>query len=969
MVTNAQSKKRKRETIDLTNDSNVENATPGRKHQKQTSSTYVTPPASSQVLQSSQGRSQSNLYRPTLSQSQSQPHSQDERDAWSATQQRAIEADIGREIVLTKDDDDEDVYENRQVYGILNTSIVGIRYYAGEATVGEYVVVRREPGNPFDGNAIRIDNVRRQQIGHLGRDIAAKLAPFMDSGDLIVEGALTGLKGEYKCPVALKLFGTTEQPAMWDLRKRMMEVKLPVEELDKAEAARQKRQRELDKQQKAQDKEAARLAKTGNIVIDNVGPSKYSNLGTDGDGTSSTPNICEMLGDTATSNPRDVQHAVSRFAQTEDDLAKMAMAEQPEQISTQLLPYQRQGVQWMLEHELPQLSKKEGESIQFWKKHRGGYVNIVTNFYVQGAPELASGGILADDMGLGKTIQVLSLIMSDPKKNGHPTLIVAPLSVMSNWKNQAELHIKKKYTPNVLIYHGQANRGLTPDQLKEYDIVITTYQTMTLELFANNKDKPSPLPTLKGLFSIKWRRVVLDEGHNIRNPRVKMSRAAHSLEADSRWVLTGTPIVNNLKDLYSHVKFLRLTGGLSEFEIFNANIIRPVKNQDPAGQTLLRALMQTLCLRRMKDMKFVDLKLPELSFHKYPVKFLPHEQERYDAFKAEAKGLVEAAKAKKGDNTMTHLLEVLLRLRQTCNHWRMCGEERVSKLLSLIEQNEGKMIDIIDPANKKALQDPLQLKLDSQEDCPICMESLNDTDRDPVITACAHAFCKDCIERTIQTQHKCPMCRAELTSTDMLVQPAASFGEAAAEQNLDIDPEESSSKIEAIVKLVLASTKDDSETKTVIFSQWTSFLDILEPHLKKNGVQSSRLDGKLSPLKRDLAIERLLTDPSTRILLASLSACSVGINLTAASQVVLADSWWAPAVEDQAVDRVYRLGQKKECRVVRFVMEGSVEEKVLEVQKNKRKLVSAAFGEAQARRTRGPDARRDRLGEIERLLR
>lgn len=123
-------------------------------------------------------------------------------------------------------------------------------------------MVRREPENPFDGNAVRIDNVRRQQIGHLGRDIAAKLAPFMDSGDLIIEGALTGLKGEYKCPVALKLFGTTEQPAMWDLRKRMMEVKLPVKELDKAEAARQKRQRELDKQQKARDKEAARLANT-----------------------------------------------------------------------------------------------------------------------------------------------------------------------------------------------------------------------------------------------------------------------------------------------------------------------------------------------------------------------------------------------------------------------------------------------------------------------------------------------------------------------------------------------------------------------------------------------------------------------------------------------------------------------------------------------------------------------------------
>lgn len=835
-------------------------------------------------------------------------------------------------------------------------------------------MVRREPCNPYDRNAIRIDNVRRHQIGHIGRDIAAKLAEFMDSGELVLEGALTGIKGEFKCPIGLKLFGTTDREKMWDLRSRMLANNLPVKELDKTEAARQKRQRELEKQQKARDKAAAKMAKSGNVVYDNEGPNRYSNLGTDGDGTNPAQDIGDLLSGTATFNPREVQKAVSKLAQSEDDLAKMEMADQPDQLSTKLLPYQRQGLKWMLEHESPRLPDKEnGDSVQFWKKGRGIYTNIVTNFSVKNGPELASGGILADDMGLGKTIQIISLIMADPKKTGAPTLVVAPLSVMSNWKNQAEMHTKKKFAPSVLIYHGQEKRGLTPDQLKEYDIVITTYQTMTLELFVNNKDKPSEVPTSKGLFSIKWRRVVLDEGHNIRNPKAKMSRAAHSLMADSRWVLSGTPIVNNLKDLYSHVKFLRLSGGLSEFEIFNANIIRPVKNQDQSGQTLLRALMQTFCLRRMKDMKFVDLRLPDLTFHKYPVKFLDHEQERYDAFKAEAKGLVAAAKAKKGDNTMTHLLEVLLRLRQTCNHWKMCGEERISRLMSLIEEDSGKTIDIMDKGNRKALQDLLQVKLDSQEDCPICFESLTERDKNPVITACAHAFCRDCIERVISTQHKCPMCRADLPTTDLLVAPAANFGESKIEENLNIDPEQSSSKIEAIMALLNSTAKDQPKTKTVVFSQWTSFLDILEPHLQKHGIGHTRLDGRMPPAKRDVAIESLAKDLKTTVLLASLSACSVGLNLTAASQVVLCDSWWAPAVEDQAVDRVYRLGQEKECRVVRFVMEGSVEEEVLGVQKKKRELVGVAFAEAVrgagGRRGRGREREREeRLGEIERLL-
>ena len=916
--------------------------------------------------------------------SSSQTHSKAERDVWlavpassaaqpqldqnwSSTQQRSIEDDISRSIDLTQDDDDEDAYENRQLYGIINTSIVGIRYYDGAATVGEYVIVRREPGNPYDRNAIRIDNVRRQQIGHIGRDMAAKLAPFMDSGELLVEGALTGIKGGFTCPIGLKLFGTASNPAKWALRTKLLAEKLPVKELDKAEAARQKRQKELEKQRAAREKAAAKMAKQGNVIYDNVGPNRYANLGTAGDGTDPAQDIRNLLSDTATFNPRDVQNAVGKSARSEEDLAKMKMTDQPEQLATQLLPYQSQGLKWMLEQESPHLPDKEnGDSVQFWKKCRGGYLNIVTNFMVKGAPELASGGILADDMGLGKTIQIISLIMADPRKNGQPTLIIAPLSVMSSWKNQAEMHVKTKYAPNVLVYHGQEKRGLAPEQFKEYDIVVTTYQTMTLELFANNKDKQSQVPTSKGLFSVQWRRVVLDEGHNIRNPKAKMSRAAHSLVAQSRWVLSGTPVVNSLKDLYSHIKFLRLSGGISEFEIFNANIIRPVKNQDLAGQTLLRALMQTVCLRRMKDMKFVNLKLPDLTYHNKSIKFLSHEQAKYDAFKAEAKGLVAAAKARKGENTMTHLLEVLLRLRQTSNHWKMVGEERVSKLMSLIEENQGKTIDIINPANKKALQDLLQLKLDSQEDCPVCMESITERNRNPVVTACGHAFCKDCIERVIQTQQKCPMCRADLPSTDLLVQPAADFGEAKDEQDLDIDPNESSSKIEAILDLLRAT---DADTKTVVFSQWTSFLDILEPHLHRHNLRFTRLDGRLSPLKRDVAMETLRTDPDCKILLASLSACSVGVNLTAASQVVLADSWWAPAVEDQAVDRVYRLGQQKECRVVRFVMEGSVEEEVLEVQKNKRELVGVAFGEREGRRKRGEEARQERLGEIERLLR
>ncbi|OAP61228.1 hypothetical protein AYL99_03429 [Fonsecaea erecta] len=918
--------------------------------------TLPTPPSSSQPGYSSHGSKQTYRdYTPSFSQ-QSSGNSARNNLPHSTQDQ---EADIAREIDLTEDFDD-DVYENFQLYGILNTKIVGCRFYDGQATVGEYVRVKREPRNQYDSNAIRIDNVLRDQIGHIGRNVAAKLAPLMDAGSLLVEGALTGPKTYYDCPIGLKLFGTNDPVAGAALARQMKDLNLPITEYNRSERERKKRLQEFEKQQKARQNAAAAMRKQGMTVFDNEGPNRYSNLSAPvAMKTQAEPGMDQLLSGTAVLNPREVQNVVNKFAAGEEILSKMSMADQPHELATVLLPYQRQGLQWMLDHESPVLPKSADDVVQLWKKTGKYYTNIATNFSCSKAPELASGGLLADDMGLGKTIQIISLIMADPHRNGDPTLIIAPLSVMSNWSTQAALHVKKKYAPRVLTYHGSANKELSPAQLKEYDIVITTYQTMTQELFPYGKNAAQEGSAPKGLFAVTWRRIVLDEGHQIRNPKAKMSQAACTLQAKSRWILTGTPIVNSLKDLYSHVKFLRLPGGLAEFELFNSTLIRPLKHGDPGARLLLQALMSTLSLRRMKDMKFIDLKLPNITFHKYPVKFLPHEQERYDAFRQEAKGLVEAAKAKKGDYSMTHLLEVLLRLRQTCNHWKMCGDERVRKLLELVESNQ--VVDVTNSANRKTLQDLLQIHIDSQEDCCVCLDSLND----PVITACAHSFCRGCIQRVIETQHKCPMCRAPLQNSEQLVEPAAGIGEGD-EVDLDIDPETTSTKIEALVK-VLKASEADPRVKTVVFSQWTSFLNLVESQLIRHGLQFTRLDGTMNSTKRDAAIESLNSDPSCKIMLASLSVCSVGLNLVAANQVILADSWWAPAIEDQAVDRVHRLGQTRDCKVVRLVVEGTIEDEVLEIQARKRKLASEAFGEKDGARKR-EERRAGTLRDIERLL-
>lgn len=238
--------KRGIEMVDLTGDDDpVE--TPAFKTPRKTSSFssthgrgnhLPTPPASSQPRLSSQSGARpspasSQSYASHRSIHQDQVHSQSERGSWIASTQEQ-EADIAREIDLTEDFDD-DIYENYQLYGILNTKIVGCRFYDGRATVGEYVKVRREPRNAYDSNAIRIDNVLRDQIGHVARNVAAKLASLMDSGSLLIEGALTGPKTFYDCPIGLKLFGTSDPVAGPALAQQMKALGLPLHEFNKSE--------------------------------------------------------------------------------------------------------------------------------------------------------------------------------------------------------------------------------------------------------------------------------------------------------------------------------------------------------------------------------------------------------------------------------------------------------------------------------------------------------------------------------------------------------------------------------------------------------------------------------------------------------------------------------------------------------------------------------------------------------------
>ncbi|KAI1182983.1 SNF2 family N-terminal domain-containing protein [Nemania serpens] len=828
--------------------------------------------------------------------------------------------------------EDDDTQETPlEFYGTMDNKIVGVRYYDGIVTPGESILCRRERTNAYDRNAVRVDNIMGSQVGHLPRNLVEKLAPYMDRREIMVDGVLNGHKGPFDCPIRLYFYGTSDPIARLEL-----EAKLKADKLVKATELKATRKEAEAQRAIAQDP-------TNGAPALGLGVSEYGQAHQ------------EVLEDSEAVNFRAELGALDVLNMDETTLSAMPQAKQPDAVKSQLLVHQLQGLAWMEAKESPQLpAPGTSDVVQLWKRVAGGnFQNLASGHVTNTRPRLVSGGILTDEMGLGKTLQTISLIMSDGFDNG-PTLIVAPTGVLSNWEQQFAEHVKADQVPRVMRYHGSSKfHQFKKADLLQYDVVITSYGVLASQFKSAN---------WTALFGVNWRRVVLDEGHVIRNPNTKNAQAACKLQASSRWILSGTPFVNNATDFWSALLFLKITGGIQEKAIFNARIARPLegiikdKNQNARlkirgeAQALFQALVQDLCLRRKKDMAFINLRMPEKIEYVHRVRFTKLEQLKYEKMLTEARDVlrqfVSRSYSKVGskrerdrsDNDrqevgFANVLETLLRLRQICDHWSLTGS-RIKDILKKLDNEE---LVALTPENAQILQDALAEAILISEDCPICYDPIQI--HDPVITACKHRFGRNCIVDALKRQKRCPMCRQELTE-DNLLKPRQAEVETLA--GADIDSNRRSSKTDQLEILVEKHLRDP-KSKVVIFSQWTSFLDIIEALLVEKKVKCVRLEGKMNIKKRDEAVEKLQHDPETRVMLASLHAAGVGVNLTAADTVILTDCWWAPAIEDQAVDRVHRIGQKRPVTVYKLLVEGSVEYRVLDIQSEKRKLVALAF--------------------------
>jgi len=424
---------------------------------------------------------------------------------------------------------------------------------------------------------------------------------------------------------------------------------------------------------------------------------------------------------------------------------------------------------------------------------------------------------LADDMGLGKTIQIIALMLAQPREQA--ALLVAPTSVVGNWLKELE-----KFAPSIkaVIHHGSKRKQQDFAQLvSEHDLVITSYGLI-------RKDK--------ALFkTVHWSRLILDEAQNIKNPGSAQTKVVYSLNADSRIALTGTPIENRLMDLWSIFNFLN-PGLLGSKADFRKRFELPVQRDQNLQQSkILKNIVEPFILRRLKTDKNIIDDLPDKIEQKVYCELSTEQATIYQSIVDEITGKM----AQSEDDQSTQkviMLSALLRLKQCCNH----------------------------PA--QVLQDGSDFSL----------------------------------ERSIKLQR--------------LVETAK----------------------EAI----------GNNESILIFSQFTEVCENLQKILKNQlGYHTYYLHGGTSRNKREQMISQFQSENSPpSIFILSLKAGGVGITLTKANHVIHFDRWWNPAVENQATDRAYRIGQQKTVFAHKFITLGTIEEKIDKMLEDKQKISDMIVG-------------------------
>ncbi|XP_027061405.1 DNA repair protein RAD16-like isoform X1 [Coffea arabica] len=465
------------------------------------------------------------------------------------------------------------------------------------------------------------------------------------------------------------------------------------------------------------------------------------------------------------------------------------------------------------------------------------------------------------------------------------------------------------------------------------------------------------------LHSVKWERIILDEAHYIKDRRSSTTRAVFALQSLYKWALSGTPLQNRVGELYSLVRFLEIVPysyyyckdcdcrsldyststdcphcphkSVRHFCWWNRHVASPIKYAGNLGEgrkamlLLKHRILKSIVLRRTKKGRAADLALPPrivtLRRDELDIKEEDYYTSLYNESQAQFNTYIEANTLM---NNYAHIFDLLTRLRQAVDHPYLV-------VYSSTAAGRGGSIR----------------NAPSGEVCGLCHENAEDA----VVTSCTHVFCKSCLIdfSASMGQISCPSCAKLLTvdftgnkenEDQMPKTTIKGFRPSSILNRIRLDDFQTSTKIDALREEIRFMVERDGSAKGIVFSQFTSFLDLIHYSLQKSGVSCVQLVGSMSMAARDAAIKKFTEDPDCRIFLMSLKAGGVALNLTVASHVFLMDPWWNPAVERQAQDRIHRIGQFKPIRIVRFVIKDTVEERILKLQEKKELVFEGTVG-------------------------
>jgi DNA repair protein RAD16 len=544
---------------------------------------------------------------------------------------------------------------------------------------------------------------------------------------------------------------------------------------------------------------------------------------------------------------------------------KPVAGEQPAGISRQLKSFQLEGLDWMIRQEKSQ-----------WK-----------------------GGLLGDEMGMGKTIQAVSLIMSDfPAKE--PTLVVVPPVALMQW--QAEINSYTGGKLKVLVYHNTNPKvkNMRVKELKSFNVIMVSYAGLEGMYRKENKGWNRNDGIVKEdsvLHAIKFHRLILDEAHSIKQRTTSVARACFALKANYKWCLSGTPVQNRIGEFFSLLRFLDVVpfacyfcksckckelhwsqnenkmcthcnhSGFNHVSVFNQEILNPItQNEDPQlrrdALDKLRLITDRIMLRRIKRDQTASMELPpkEVIIHNeffgeierdFSQSVMGNSQRKFDTYVSRGVML----------NNYANIFGLIMQMRQVANH---------PDLILKKHAEEGQNILV----------------------CSICDEPAEEAIR----SRCRHDFCRQCARNYVRSfedgEADCPRCHIALAidfEQPDIEQEEDHVKKTSIINRIKMEDWTSSTKIEMLIYDLYKLRSKKATHKSIVFSQFTSMLQLVEWRLRRAGFNTVMLDGSMTPVQRQRSIDYFMNNVDVEVFLVSLKAGGVALNLTEASRVFIVD--------------------------------------------------------------------------------